>query len=128
MLSFKHINSRISWHFDSFNIGREKAVKIAFRGQTMVAFFALNPADYEGTKYFPKDMGDKRRFAETPMMIKVRSERGVKFAKELIDVVFKDLQPKKNFQPETYDFPYMSDKKLIENNLAKEVYITTTVE
>ena len=57
------------------------------------------------------------------MMIKIKSERGVKFAKELIDVVCKDLQPKKDFAPETYKFPQMSDKKLIENNLAKEVYM-----
>ncbi len=125
MLSFKRVSSRVSWNFDSFNIGREKAVKIAFRGQTMVAFFALNPKDYEDTKYFPHDMGDKKKFEDTPMMVKVKSERGVKFAKELIDVVFAELQPKKNFEPEVYKFPYMSDRKLVENGLAKQVYIST---
>ncbi|MDY6367399.1 MAG: hypothetical protein SPL13_02645, partial [Clostridia bacterium] len=45
LLSFKRVNSRLSWSCDSFNIGREKAVKIGFRGQTMVAYLALNPND-----------------------------------------------------------------------------------
>ena len=119
MLSFKRVNSRVSWNYDSFNIGRNKVVKIAFRGQTMCVFFALNPKDYKDTKYYPRDMGNKRKFADTPMMVKVKSQRGVKFAKELMAEVCKDLAPKKNFVPENYDLPYMSDIKLVENGLAK---------
>lgn len=124
MLAFKRVNSRTSWNYDSFNIGRDKVVKIAFRGQTMVVFFALNPKDYKDSKYHPKDMGDQRKFADTPMMVKVKSERGVKFAKELMDEVCKDLGLKKNFVAENYEFPYMSDRKLIEKGLAKEVTVT----
>lgn len=124
MLSFKHVNSRVSWNYDSFNIGRKKAVKIAFRGQTLSVFFALNPKDYQNTKYYPHDMGDKRKFADTPMMIKVKSSRGVKFAKELMNEVCAELDAKKNFTPAKYDFPYMSDRKLVENGLAKEITVT----
>ena len=123
LLSFKRVNSRVSWNFDSFNVGREKIVKIAFRGQTMVACFALNPKDYEKTKYHAHDLGGKRKFADTPAMVKIRSARGVKFAKELIDIVCANLGTKKNFSPETYKFNYMSDIKLVENGLAKEVYL-----
>lgn len=124
MLSFKHVNSRVSWNYDSFNIGRKKAVKIAFRGQTLSVFFALNPNDYQNTKYYPHDMGDKRKFADTPMMVKVKSQRGVKFAKELMNEVCKELDAKKNFVAENYYFPYMSDRKLVENGLAKEITVT----
>ena len=123
LLSFKRVNSRVSWNYDSFNIGREQAVKIAFRGQTMVAYFALDPAKYVDTKYYPHDLGDKKKFEETPMMVKVKSERGVKFAKELINVVCTGLKPVKNFTPVTYKFTRMSDKKLIENGLAKQVFV-----
>ncbi len=123
ILAYKRINSRISWNFDSFNIGRDKVVRIAFRGLTMVAYLALNPEDYADTKYYPHDMGDKKKFEDTPMMVKIKSERGVKFAKELIDIICKDLPAKKNFEPEVYKFPYMSDKKLIENGLAKETFV-----
>ncbi|GEM_PF-6937421 len=123
LLSYNRVNSRVSWHFDSFNIGRQKAVKIAFRGKTMVAYLALDPKKYAGTKYYPHDMSKKKKFADTPMMIKIKSERGVKFAKELIDAVCEGLPAKKNFVAATYKFPAMSDKKLIENGLAKAVYV-----
>ena len=122
LLSYKRVNSRISWYFDSFNIGREKAVKIAFRGQTMVAYFALDPAKYADTKYYPHDMGDKKKFEETPMMVKIKSDRGVKYAKELIDVVCEGLPRKKDFSPVVYKFTRMSDKKLLEVGLAKITY------
>lgn len=124
MLSFKRVNSRVSWNYDSFNVGRKKTAKIAFRGQTMCVFFALNPKDYQNTKYYPRDMGAKRKFADTPMMVKVKSQRGVKFAKELMDEVCAGLEAKKNFAAENYDFPYMSDRKLVENGLAKEITVT----
>lgn len=123
LLSYSRVNSRVSWHYDSFNIGRKKAVKIAFRGQTLVAFFALDPQEYQGTKYYPRDVSKKKKFAETPMMVKIKSARGAKFAKELVDAVCEGLPAKKNFVPATYKFAYMSDKKLVEKGLAKEVYV-----
>ena len=123
LLSFDRVNSRVSWHFDSFNIGRQKAVKIAFRGKTIVAYLALDPKKYANTKYYPHDMSKKKKFADTPMMIKIKSARGVKFAKELIDTVCEGLPAKKNFVAATYKFPAMSDKKLVENGLAKAVYV-----
>ena len=123
LLSYRRVNSRTSWSYDSFNIGRKKAVKLAFRGKTLVAYLALDPAAYKGTKYYPHDVGSKKKYAETPMMVKVKSERGVKFLKELIDVICKDLGKKKVFVPEQYKFPRMSEKKLIEAGLAKQTYV-----
>ena len=123
LLSYRRVNSRTSWSYDSFNIGRKKAVKLAFRGKTLVAYLALDPAAYKGTKYYPHDVGSKKKYAETPMMVKVKSERGVKFLKELIDVICKDLGKKKVFVPEQYKFPRMSEKKLIEEGLAKQTYV-----
>ena len=123
LLSFRRVNSRMSWFFDSFNIGREKVVRLGFRGQTLVAYLALNPADYADTKYFPHDMSDKKKFENTPMMIKVKSERGVKFAKELFDVICHDLKPRRNFIPQTYEFEYKTDEELIELGLAQESFV-----
>lgn len=123
LLSFKRTNSRMSWSYDSFNVGRNVVCRLAFRGQTMVAYFALDPKDYVDSKYFGHDMNEKKKFEKTPLMVKVKSARGVKFAKELINVVCEGLAPKKNFVAETYDFPYLSDKKLMEKGLIKETFV-----
>ena len=53
-------------------------------------------------------------------MVKVKSDRGVKFAKELIDKVLgEDAAKIENFEPQEYTFKYMSDSRLIAANLAK---------
>ena len=123
LLSFKRTNSRISWSYDSFNVGRNVVCRLAFRGQTMVAYFALDPKDYVDSKYFVHDMNDKKKYEKTPFMVKVKSARGVKYAKELINVVCEGLAPKKNFVAETYDFPYLSDSELMEKGLMKETFV-----
>ena len=123
LLSFKRTNSRMSWSYDSFNVGRNVVCRLAFRGQTMVAYFALDPKNYVDSKYFGHDMNDKKKFEKTPLMVKVKSARGVKFAKELINVVCEGLAPKKNFVAETYDLPYLSDSELMKKGLMKETFV-----
>ena len=89
----------------------------------MVAYLALDPAKYIDTKYHFRDVSDKKKFADTPMMVKIKSERGVKYAIELINVICDGLKSKKDFVPTAYKFKRLSDKKLIENGLAKQVSV-----
>lgn len=121
LLSFKRVYTRVSWNYDTFNLGRDAKVKIAVRGKTLVVFFALDPKEYENTKYYPHDMGDLKKFEETPMMIKVKSDRSVKYAKELIDVVLEGAEKKKVYEEVSYEVPYMTDEELINEGLAKIV-------
>ena len=123
LLSYKKISSRLSWNYDSFNLGREKKVKIAFRGKTMVLYLALNPNDYAGTKYYTYNVGGVKKFEETPMMIKIKSARGVKHATELITEMLEGVAKVKDFACKEYKFTYKSDKKLIEEGLAKKVMV-----
>ena len=55
------------------------------------------------------------------MMVKVKSDRGFKYEKELIDVICKDLTVKTDFSPITYKFTPMTDEQLVEKGLAKIV-------
>ena len=121
LLSFKRVYTRVSWNYDTFNLGRDAKVKIAVRGKTLVVFFALDPKEYENTKYYPHDMGDLKKFEETPMMIKVKSDRSVKYAKELIDIVLEGVEKKKIYEEESFTMPYMSDDELVKEGLAKIV-------
>ena len=121
MLSFKRVRSSVSWNLDTFFIGRKAVAKLGFRGKTLVMFCALDPDEYANTKYYPKDVSGVKKYEATPMMVKVKSERGVKFAKELIDVMFKDLTPIDGFEPQKYTFARRTDKQLLEQDLAKYV-------
>ena len=121
ILQYKKISARASWNYETFSYRRAPKVRLAVRGKTLVAFFALDPKAYENTKYFPKDMGGTKKFEETPMMVKVQSERGLKFAKELVDIVLADLEKNENYEAVDYTIPYKSDKQLYEEDLIKIV-------
>ena len=107
-------------NYENFFFGRNSVAKLAVRGKTLVLFVALNPADYVKTKYCAKDMSKVKKFDNTPTMVKVRSARGVKFAKELVAKVFEGVPAKKGFVPQEYKFKYQSDRQLVEHNLAKK--------
>ena len=90
ILSYKGVKSRISWHFDSFNLGREKCVKIQFRGKSMYLYFPLTSAEVSD-KYNVTDVSEMSRYEGVPTMFKVRKPRTLKYAKELIDMVMNKL-------------------------------------
>ncbi len=87
LLSYKKVRSRVSFSYDNFFFGRNSIVKLSIRGKTLSMFIALSPSEFYGTKYSPKDMGDVKKYEDTPMLVKIKSPRGVKFAKELIDLL-----------------------------------------
>lgn len=91
ILSFKKSRSRISFSYDNFFFGRKSIAKVVVRGKTLCMYLALDPKEYMDTKYFPRDFGHVKKYEDTPMLIKIKSSRGVKFAKELIDILFSKL-------------------------------------
>lgn len=91
LLEFKKVRSKVSFSYDNFFYGRKSIVKLTIRGKTLCMYLALPPIEFIDTKYFPKDCGNVKKYQDTPMLIKVKSSRGVKFAKELIDNFFARL-------------------------------------
>lgn len=90
LMSYR-LSNRLSWNYESFNKGRTKCVKLNIRGKTLVMYIALDPKDYENTKYSFRTVNDSRKYADVPMMVKIKSNRGVKYAKELIDNLMSKL-------------------------------------
>ncbi len=86
-ISLRKINPRISTKGVSFRLGRDLVARLTIRGKTMRLHLALNVADYDTAIYFQKDMGDVKSYVEIPLMVKVRSDRGMKNAMKLIDAL-----------------------------------------
>ena len=124
-LSYK-VKARLSWNYESYNAGRKKLAKINVRGKTLVLYLALEPAKYENTKYHFRDASESKKFAETPMMLKIRSSRGVKHAIELIDAMMAELGlvrrevAEENYRPERKTFDELLALGLIKDLLAEE--------
>ena len=59
-------------------------VRFAIKGKTLNAYLALDPKEYEDTKYIFTDVSEVKKYANYSMRVKVSSARQVKWVKELI--------------------------------------------
>lgn len=81
---YKGVKIKSSFRQQRIYKGRRTIGIILFRGKTLCVAFALDPKEYEETKYRGIDKSDKKRFAKTPMLYKLTSARRVEYAKYLI--------------------------------------------
>ncbi len=122
LLSYKGVNSRVSWFFDSFNKGRNHCAKLNIRGKTVIMYIALDPKDYSLSKYHHTDVSDKAKYAKTPMMLRVRSARALKYATELISIwMEKNGVKQTEVKDVDYALPYETNEALLERGLIKKV-------
>ena len=128
LLSHKKVRGRMSWRFESFNKGRNKICKLQFKGKSLMMYIALDP-DTLDPKYHHKSLKDKPRFALTPTLLKIKSARSLKYAKELIDMVLQqtDTELRKNFVPVNYVTEYKTTEQLIDEGKIK-VKVTHTLQ
>ena len=120
LIEYKKVNARLSFNYESFNMGRKAVAKLNVKGKTLVLYLALNPEEV-GAKYYAKNVNDVKKYQDTPTMVKVKSARGAKYAIELIDKLLDGAKKIENFEPITYNEPIKSDAQLIKKGLAKLV-------
>lgn len=122
VLSFKGVKARMSWRYEAFKRGRDQLVRIKIRGKSICLYLALDPEQFDKTKYFQEAI-DAKMFDCVPMLVKVKSQRGLKRAFELIDAVMEKFAVPKNPKAKPVDYvaehPYESTKALVERELIK---------
>ena len=85
------LRSRISNFGDTFKLnGPNKGIylKLTIVGKTLRAYYRLNPKNYEGTTLPFEDVSDKKSYAETPLLLRVRSGLSLRRALKLVDDMF----------------------------------------
>ncbi len=129
ILSYKGAKSRISWRIESFNKGRIQLCKLKIRGKTICLYCALDPDDYDRSKYY-HERATAKNYAKVPMMIRIKSERGLKRAKALIDAIMAkfSLPPLEGREPIDFaaNYPYETTRALVERSLIKILIPGTT--
>ncbi len=100
---YKKITVRISNKAISYYSGRKILAKLMFNGRTVRMYFALDVNAFEYGKYFQKDMSGVKAYASVPFSVKVKSDRALKRAKELISAVCDQNELKLNPKYEKVD-------------------------
>ena len=120
VLSYKGVNSRISWNFDTMNSGRYFLLKFAIRGKTLGVYLALDPDKFKRSKYKVEKKSAKK-FEEVPCLYRIKNPTRVEYAKELIAMVAKSLNLQKGEEKhESYIPPYEDTETLIKRGLIKK--------
>jgi hypothetical protein len=125
LVSYKRINSNVSWHGDRFNFGRDTVAKMNICGKTLGLYLALDPNDeeFKSTVYHQKDVSKQKAYEHTPFMVKVKSDAAVKKAIRLVVALAGKLETEKeeNFVETDYtkEFEYATTKQLYDEGHIK---------
>ena len=115
LLSYRGVKSRVVNGGDYFRRPGKQIVKIIFIGKTIRLALALNPEDYDYNLYHQKDRSAMKKYADTPMFVKVQSPLGVRRAFKLIsDLMAKEgIHYNKKYLPDDhlYDLAYGEDEE-----------------
>lgn len=87
--SYEGVRQIESDKYETFKRGNNAIAKFAIRGKTLNVYLALSPAEYAETKYIFTDVSDKASYKNYPMLVKLTSQRQIKWTKELIDEIGK---------------------------------------
>lgn len=100
--------------------GRKTLAVLLFKGKKLCAAFALEP-DRAEPKYHVVDMSDRKKYESVPSLLKIFSERKLRYAKELFDKVAFAAKLTRG-EPEysgNYVLPYRTTEELIADGLVR---------
>ena len=122
ILSFKGVKDRASWRVESYKKGRIQLFKIKIRGKTICLYCALNPDEFDESRYY-HERTDAKVYENVPMLVRIRSDRGLKRAKELVDAVMNrfEIAPNPKAKPVDYReaYPYETTRDLVAKGMIK---------
>ncbi|MCM1130514.1 MAG: uL15 family ribosomal protein [Anaeroplasma bactoclasticum] len=121
------VKTSVSWKQERIYLGRNTFAMLVFKGKKLCVAYALDPKEYEDTKYHVIDLSEVKRFVKTPTLLKITSERKQKYVLELLNTIFtRNELVFKEMEPEKIDIPKRTKDELIEENLIK-VYTSDEV-
>ena len=124
MRSYKKVKAAESWKQVRVYAGRTLYALFTFRGKKLCVSFALDPAEFEGTKYRGIDVSGVKKYARTPMMLKLTSERRARYAEHLFTVLMERGEvPQGVVVPTEWENEYRSREQLITDNKIKMVSV-----
>ncbi|MBR1891242.1 MAG: uL15 family ribosomal protein [Clostridia bacterium] len=120
-LSYGKAVSRVSWKYESINVGRKPLLKFGFRGKTLCVYFPLDTAEFKATKY-KVELIESKAFATVPCLYRIKNGYRCELCKDLIAMVAERLDLAMGEKIDAvYHLPYEDNEALLEKGLIKEL-------
>ena len=128
LLSYERVKDRMSWKRETFRMGRTNIARLVIRGKTLCLLIAVEPISYNGTKYSVEDVSNMAATADTPTLYRIKSARRLKYAKDMLAGMMKELRSYKDprYQAQDYFLPREGDMTLMQRGLVKRVVSNST--
>ena len=123
LLSYEGTKDRISWAINTYTNDRVQVAKINMRARSLDLYLALDPASLEDSVYHGRDVGAKKKYAETPFLYKVNSPRKLALALELVQRTCEELGLSPiDIEPVNYEeqYSFEATEDLIRRGLIRE--------
>ena len=123
LLSYGGVTRRMSWKWEAFRSGRKTLAKLRLRGKTLSVALALDPTEFEDSKYIVDSLAEVKSYADTPCLYRLKNDRRLRYSAELIERVMAENGLSKGLAAEECDyagqFPFETTEALIERKLIK---------
>ena len=121
ILSYKDIDVSDTWKRETFKFGRNCVAAFIIRGKTLCLCLATRPSRFEGTKYKVEDLSKRNKNTNTPLLYRVKGERRITYAMQLIDTVFAEngIEKAENHEYVDYAVPFTATDTLVRHGLIK---------
>ena len=123
LMGYEGTKERMSWTIDTYTNEHAQIAKINIRPRTLDLYLALEPSTLEDSVYRGKDVGGKKKYAETPFLYKVNSPRKLTLALELVQRACEEqgLSPidieEVNYEEQ---YPFTDTETLVARGLIRE--------
>ncbi len=129
---YKKTKIRESFAKETIHVGRNNVciLKMSTSGKAMYMYMALDKSYLEQNKYHLKDYSEKKAYANTPLRLRVSSNRSMQYALELLEVVLDANAVKYVKDREDIDLSKQlksqSEAEMLKNGLIKQHYVENT--
>ena len=103
---------------ENFRLGRVLEAKMVMGRKTFKLFLSLDPNEFNTNIYHQKDMSHKKIYASVPMLVRVKSELGLKRALTLITILMEKNNVIKN--PKYQEKDYLEELIKLNDLITKE--------
>ena len=118
--SYPAVKTRESWRQVRVYSGRKTLASVLFKGRKLCVAYALDPKVYEDTKYHGADLSGVKRYEKTPMLLKVFSDRKLRYAKYLFaQVAEQNGLVQGEVEHHEFRLPYETTQQLLDEQLVK---------
>ena len=89
------LKGRVSWGYLSFNKGKDPFCKFNVEMKTLCVYFALNYKEFKESEEFNVEKAKTKKYEKTPVMMRITSNKSLKSAMDLIDLMAERVELKK---------------------------------